>query len=72
MHSMYSYGELLPRESFIITSMPEGPRDMDYIVPLGLVPTGEYLHVIINRYSRFLEVELVKSSETIRCLDRVS
>ncbi len=40
----------------------------------GPLPSGEYLHVLIDRYSRFLEVEIVKSTKAsviIPKLDRI-
>ena len=64
---------ILP-EPLIMTSMPERPWDMVHIDFLGLVPTKEYLLVIIDRYSRFPEAELLKSTwaiEIIPHLDRV-
>ena len=64
-------GKANPPEPLQMTSMPEGPWDMVHIDFFGPVPTGEYLLVIIDRYSRFPEVELVKSTKTSSVIPRL-
>eukprot|EP00794_Sanderia_malayensis_P014472 gene14472-biopygen11586 len=48
-------GKANPPEPLNMTSMPERPWDMVHIDFFGRVPTGEYLLVVIDRYSRFPE-----------------
>jgi transposase InsO family protein len=43
--------------------MPEGPWEMVHIDFYGPLPTGEYLLVAIDRYSRYPEVEVVRSTK---------
>jgi len=57
-----------------MTGMPEGSWDLVHKDFLRPVTTGKYFLVIIDRYSRFPEVERVKSTqgrEVIPRLDRV-
>ncbi len=57
-------GKANPPEPINMTSMPEAPWDMVHIDFFGPVPTGEYLLVVIDRYSRFPEVDIVNSTKT--------
>jgi transposase InsO family protein len=45
------------------TKMPEGPWEVVHTDLYGPLPTGEYLLVVIDRYSRFPEVEIVRSTK---------
>ena len=54
--------------------MPEGPWEVVHTDFYGPLPTGEYLLVVIDRYSRFPEVEIVRStkaSTVIQKLDKI-
>ena len=56
-----------------ITSMPERPWQDLALDLLGPMPTGEHLLVLVNYFSRWVEVDIIKSttSETIiKCLDK--
>ena len=56
-----------------MTQMPQSLWEVLNIVFYGPLPTGEYLLVVIDRYSRFPEVEIVsstKASVVIPKLDR--
>ena len=44
-----------------MTDMPTGPWETVHLEFYGPLPSGEYLLVAIDRYSRFPEVEIVKS-----------
>ncbi|XP_033126935.1 uncharacterized protein K02A2.6-like, partial [Anneissia japonica] len=57
-----------------MSSMPDGPWQRLHIDFCGPLPTGEYLLVVIDRYSRYPEVEIVKSTNiqsVIPKLDRI-
>ena len=61
----------LPIES---TEMPNGPWEKLHMDFYGPLPSNEYLLVVIDRYSRFPEVEIVKSTKAsivIPKLDRI-
>ena len=63
-----------PPEPLAMTDMPNGPWEMVHIDFKGPLPSGEYLLVVTDRYSRFPEVEIVKStkaSSVIPKLDKV-
>ena len=54
--------------------MPEGQWEVAHTDFYGPLPTGEYLLVVIDRYSRFPEVEIVRStkaSTVIPKLDKI-
>ena len=56
-----------------ITRMPERPWQDLALDLLGPMPTGEYLLVLVDYFSRWVEVDIIKSttSETIiKCLDK--
>ena len=65
------------RRKILITrtnTMPEGPLEVVHHDHHGPLPTGEHLLVVIDRYSRFPEVEIIRStkaSTVIPKLDRV-
>ena len=57
-----------------MSSLPPGPWHTVHVDFCGPFPTGEYLLVIIDAYSRFPEVEIVRSTSansTIPKLDKV-
>ena len=51
-----------PPEQLRMTEMPELPWRTIHIDFYGLLTTSEYLLVAVDRYSRFLEVEIVPST----------
>ena len=56
-----------------ITRMPERPWQDLALDLLGPMPTGEHLLVLVDYFSRWVEVDIIKSttSETIiKCLDK--
>ena len=56
------------------TEMPERPWDTLHMDFYGPLPSGEYLLVVIDRYSRFPEVEVLRStkaSSVIPKLDKI-
>ena len=67
-------GKLPPPEPLGTTKMPDGPWEVVHTDFYGPLPTGEYLLVVIDRYSRFPEVEVVRStkaSTVIPKLDKI-
>jgi len=63
-----------PPEPIKLSAMPEGPWEKVHIDFYGPLPSGEHLLVVVDRYSRFPEVEIVKSlraSIVIPKLDRI-
>ena len=46
-----------------MTPMPDGPWQKVHADFYGPLPTGEYLLVLIDRYSRYPEVEIVRSTK---------
>ena len=46
-----------------MTDIPKGPWETLHLDFYGPLPSGEYLLVAINRYSRFPEVEILKSTK---------
>ncbi|CAB4005564.1 uncharacterized protein K02A2.6-like, partial [Paramuricea clavata] len=67
-------GKPPPPEPLAMTEMPKGPWEMVHLDFYGPLPTGEYLLVVIDRYSRYPEVEIVRStkaSTVIPKLDKI-
>ena len=61
-------------EPLTMTRMPKGPWEIVHLDLYGPLPSGEYLLVVIDRYSRFPEVEIVRStkaSTVIPKLDKI-
>ena len=72
--SCQAVGRLPPPEPLGQTKMPKGPWEVVHTDFYGPLPTGEYLLVVIDRYSRFPEVEIVRStkaSAVIPKLDKI-
>lgn len=62
------------REPLSMSSLPTGPWEKVDIDFCGPMPTGEYLLVLIDEYSRFPIVEIIKSTSaktTIPKLDKI-
>lgn len=55
-------GQSAPPQPLQVSEMPTEPWKKVHIDFYGPMPTGEYLLVIIDRYSRFPIVEIVKST----------
>jgi transposase InsO family protein len=67
-------GKPPPPEPLAMTEMPKGPWERVHLDFYGPLPTGEYLLVVIDRYSRYPEVEIVratKASTVIPKLDKI-
>ena len=63
-----------PPEPVKLSEMPNGPWEKVHMDFYGPLPSGEQLLVVIDRYSRFPEVEIVKSTKAsivIPKLDRI-
>ena len=63
-----------PPEPLAMTQMPKSQLEVLNIDVYGPLPTGEYLLVVIDRYSRFPEVEIfssTKASVVIPKLNRI-
>ena len=61
-------------EAVKLSEMPNGPWEKVHMDFYGPLPSGEQLLVVIDRYSRFPEVEIVKSTKAsivIPKLDRI-
>ncbi len=56
-------GKSPPQEPISGTTTPKGPWETVHIDFYGPLPTGEYLLVAIDRYSRYPEVEVVRSTK---------
>ena len=56
-------GRPAPPQPLQISKMPTGPWQKVHIDFYGPMPTSEYLLVVIDRYSRFPIVEMVKSTK---------
>ena len=56
-------GRLDPQEPLQMTDMPDGPWQKIHVDFYGPLPSGEYLLVVIDRYSRYPEVEIVRSTK---------
>lgn len=52
-----------PPEPLCMTDMPKGQWETVHIDFYGPLPSGEYLLVAIDRYSRYPEVEIVRSTK---------
>jgi len=55
------------------TKMPERPWQDIALDLLGSLPTGEYLLVLVDYFSRWVEVDIIKSTTSvviIKCLDK--
>ena len=67
-------GKAAPPEPVRLTNMPEAPWHLVHIDFVGPLPSSEYLLVVIDRYSRYPEVETVhstKASNVIPKLDKI-
>eukprot|EP00794_Sanderia_malayensis_P005113 gene5112-biopygen4171 len=67
-------GNQPPPEPLHLQDMPKGPWEKIHIDFYGPLPSGDYLLVVIDRYSRFPEVEIVqstKASVVIPKLDKI-
>lgn len=56
------------------TKLPDGPWENLAADLLGPLPNGEYLLVVVDYYSRFFEVNILKSISSvsiIKCLDDI-
>jgi transposase InsO family protein len=51
--------------------MPKGPWETVHIDFYGPLPTGEYLLVAIDRYSRYPEVEVVRSTKMSTVIPKI-
>ena len=60
---MSSHRSTQPSEPLQMTPMPDGPWQKVHADFYGPLPTGEYLLVLIDRYSRYPEIELVRSTK---------
>ena len=56
-------GQPNPPEPIRMTPMPDGPWQKVHVDFYGPLPSGEYLLVLIDRYSRYPEVEIVRSTK---------
>ena len=56
-------GKQTTPEPLAMTDMPTGPWEIVHLDFYGPLPSGDYLLVGIDRYSRFPEVEIVKSTK---------
>ena len=60
-----------PPEPMTVTEMPKGPWDTIHVDFYGPLPTGEYILVAIDRYSRYHEVEVVRSIKASTVIPRL-
>ncbi|XP_065058440.1 uncharacterized protein K02A2.6-like [Rhopilema esculentum] len=56
-------GQAAPPEPMQPSDMPSGPWEKLHIDFCGPLPSNEYLLVVVDRYSRYPEVEVVKSTK---------
>ena len=56
-------GKPAPPEPLHLQEIPKGPWKKLHIGFYGPLPSGEYLLLVIDRYSRFPEVEIVRSTK---------
>ena len=56
-------GRPAPPEPLHLQDMPKGPWEKVHIDFYGPLPSGDYLLVVKDRYSRFPEVEIVRSTK---------
>ncbi|XP_053381935.1 uncharacterized protein K02A2.6-like [Mercenaria mercenaria] len=61
-HGCQLEGPPAPPEPLKPTELPSGPWEYLACDLLGPLPTGEHLVVVIDFYSRFMEIEIVKST----------
>ena len=54
-----------------MTALPSGPWKLLAMDFLGPFPSGDYLLVVIDEYSRFPEVEIVKSTSAKSVITRL-
>ena len=62
------------REPYRISELPNGPWEQIKIDFYGPLPSGEYLLSVVEEYSRWVEIDIVKSTSagsTIPKLDRI-
>jgi len=52
-----------PPEPLQMTDMPDGPWQKSHVDFYGPLTSGEHLLVVIDRYSRYPEVEIVRSTK---------
>ena len=76
MHSMLSSGKITtqPPKPMNVTNMPKGSWESIHADFYGPLPSREYLLVMIERYSRYPEVEIVpltKATAVIPKLDKI-
>ena len=66
-------GKQMTPEPLAMTDMPTGPWEIVHLDFYGPLPSGDYLLVVIDRYSRFPEVEIksTKASVVILKLDKI-
>ena len=68
-------GKPAPPEPLHLQDMPKSPWEKLHIDFSGPLPSGEYLLVVVDRYSRFPEVEIVRRTKAeivIPKLDKIS
>ena len=56
-------GQPNPPEPLQMSDMPQGPLQKVHADFYGPLPSGEYLLVVIDRYSRYPEAEIVRSTK---------
>ena len=61
-----------PPEPIRSTSLPDGPWQDLAVDLMGPLPSGHSLLVIVDYYSRFYEVEVMKSTTTEKIIDRLA
>ena len=64
-------GKAAPPESVRLTSMPEAPWDLVHADFVGPLPSSEYLLVVIDHYSRYPEVETVRSTKAVSIIPKL-
>ena len=60
-----------PPEPLTVPEMPKGRWDTIHVDFYGPLPTGEYILVAIDRYSRYSEVEVVRSTKASTVIPRL-
>ena len=58
-------------EPLAMTNMPKGPWELVHLDFYGPLPSSEYLLVVVDRYSRFPEVEIVKSTKATTVIPKL-
>ena len=56
-------GQPNPPEPLQMSDMPQGPWEKVHADFYGPLPSGEYLLIVLDRYSRYPEVEIVRSTK---------